>query len=429
MHIAFAGHIAGADVQAYLHEGAAPAPRGYLGAPLTGILIGELLRLGHRVTGITTDPQLPLNGGPVRREGPNFTFIACPARPRAWRPNGLRLGRAVDLFAFERRQIRQAIIEAAPDIVHAHWSYEFALAALAQPAPHLITCHDSPAVVLRYTRSFYRALRFLMAQRVFRRGREFSTVSDYMARELSGALGHLPQVIPNPVAPYVLSLGREHPAPGSRRVAMVCNGWDRRKNPEPALRAFALWRAAEPLAELHLYGAGFGEGEAAQQWARTEGLTPGLFFHGQTPHRQLVVALAEMDALLHPALEESFGVVLAEAMAIGLPVVAGRDSGAVGWVMGADADGVCATGVLTEVRSPDALAAALAEVFDQAYAARSLAGLERVRGSFSSSSVTKLYEARYVAVLDAWDTGAASAKSAAVQLDASSTERPTVGRI
>jgi glycosyltransferase involved in cell wall biosynthesis len=410
MHIAFTGHIAGADVQAYLHEGAGTAPLGYFGAPLTGILIGELLRLGHRVTGITTDSQLPLDGGPVRLEGPNFSLVVCPARPRAWRPNGLRLGRAVDLFAFERRQIQQALIAAAPDIVHVHWSYEFALAAIAQPAPHLITCHDSPAVVLRYTRSFYRALRYLMAQRVFRRGREFSTVSDYMARELSGPLGHLPQVIPNPVAPYVLSLGREHPAPTSRRVAMVCNGWDRRKNPEPALRAFALWRATEPRAELHLYGAGFGEGEAAQAWTRAEGLTAGLYFHGQTPHRKLVTALDEMDALVHPALEESFGVVLAEAMAIGLPLVAGRDSGAVAWVMGADENGLSDAGLLVDVRSAPAIAEALQTLFDNGYPARSQAGIKLANSNYGPAAVAHAYLQRYERILA---TGATSAARAA----------------
>jgi hypothetical protein len=265
MHIAFAGHVAGDDVRGYLNAGDIQVPRGYLGAPLTGILIGELLRAGHRVTAITTDPTLPIQRGPVRLEGPNFTFIVCPARPRAWRPNGWRLGRAVDLFAFERRQVRDAIAVAAPDIVHVHWSYEFALAALAQPVPHLITCHDSPLAVLRFTRSFYRALRYLMAQRVFRKGREFTTVSDYMALELEPSLGYKPQVIPNPVAPYVIERGRVRAASASRRVAMICNGWDRRKNPEPALLAFSRWRKSETAAELHLKRSNGQNSKALQQ--------------------------------------------------------------------------------------------------------------------------------------------------------------------
>jgi glycosyltransferase involved in cell wall biosynthesis len=400
VHIAIAAPIAGDDVRAFLDASGGPIPGGYVGAPLTGILIGELLRLGHRVTGITTDPQLPLDGGPVRREGPNFSFVACPARPRAWRPNGWRLGRAVDLFAFERRQIRQALIAAAPDFVHAHWSYEFALAALAQQVPHLITCHDSPAVVLRFTRSFYRALRYVMAKQVFSKGREFSTVSDYMARELAPLLrGGAPQVIPNPVAAQVFALGRQHQSSNSRRVAMVCNGWDSRKNPEPALRAFALWRAAEPAAELHLWGADFGRGELAQRWAQAESLTGGVHFHGRLPHQDLVRVLADMDALLHPALEESFGVVLAEAMALGLPVVAGAQSGAVPWVLGADTSGRSEAGLLVDVRDASQIATALRSLFETGYAARSLAGMQLAQSAYSPAAVAGAYLRRYENIL------------------------------
>lgn len=401
MHIAIAAPISSDNVHAFLETNGEPIPSGYGGAPLTGVLIGELLRLGHRVTGITTDPQLPLDSGPVRCEGPNFSFIVCPARRRAWRPNGLRLGRAVDLFAFERGQIRQALLAAAPDIVHVHWSYEFALAALAQPAPHLITCHDSPAVVLRYTRSFYRALRYVMAQRVFSRGREFSTVSDYMARELSGPLGYLPQVIPNPVASFVTELGRPHIAGASRKVGMICNGWDRRKNPQPALRAFNLWRQSEPSAQLHLFGIGFGLGEQAQRWAEQQGISAGMSFHGAVPHRQLVAALGDLDALLHPSLEESFGVVLAEAMALGLPVVAGAHSGAVPWVLGANTNGRSAAGLLVDVRDASQIATALRSLFETGYAARSLAGMQLAHSVYSPAAVAGAYLRRYETILAA----------------------------
>ena len=403
MHIALVGHIAGEDVRAFLHADGQPVPAGYSGAPLTGILIGELLRLGHQVTGITTDAALPLAGGPVRLRGPGFTFVVCPARRRAWRPNvsrhAIQLGRAVDLFALERRAVSEAIALAAPDIVHVHWSYEFALAALDQPFPHLITCHDSPGAVLRHTRNAYRAVRYLMAQQVFRRGREFTTVSDYMAQALAPALGHVPQVIPNPVAAAVLALGRARTAPQTRRVAMVCNGWDRLKNPEPALQAFAQWRAAQPLAELHLYGEGFGAGQTAQRWAAAQGISAGMQFHGRLAHSVLITRLAQADVLLHPSLEESFGVVLAEAMGLGLPVVAGQDSGAVPWVLGADSTGHSEAGILVQVRSPKAILAALELVFDTNYGMRSLGGVRRVGSNFSAISVTQRYEERYLQVL------------------------------
>lgn len=401
MHIALVGPIAGADVRDFLFDKSNAVCQGYVGAPLTGIIIGELLRLGHRVTAITTDSGLPLASGIVRREGKDFSFIVCPARPRAWAFNGKYPGRIVDFFAMERQAISEILATEAPDIVHAHWSYEFALAALNQPAPHLITCHDAPAVVLRFTRSPYRALRYLMARRVFRKGREFTTVSDYMAGELEPALGHLPQVIPNPVAAHVLALGRDRKASASRRVAMVCNGWDRLKNAEPALRAFAQWRKSEQSAELHLFGADFGAGEQAQRWAQSEGVGKAMNFRGRLPHRELVAALAQMDALIHPSLEESFGVVLAEAMALGLPIVAGRESGAVPWVMGANKAGLTDAGLLTDVRSPGAMAQALIELFGDGYEAKSAFGRQMANDRFTPLAVTQAYLSRYQGILQA----------------------------
>jgi glycosyltransferase involved in cell wall biosynthesis len=182
---------------------------------------------------------------------------------------------------------------------------------------------------------------------------------------------------------------------------MVCNGWDRLKNPEPALQGFARWRASEPMAELHAFGADFGAGESAQRWAQAQGADAGVHFRGRMPHRELLDELAQADVLLHPSLEESFGVVLAEAMGLGLPVVAGRASGAVPSVLGVDAQGHTACGVLTDVRSPEAIAAALSRVFDGDYAARCSAGLDRAHTAFSPAAVATAYEAIYRQALQA----------------------------
>lgn len=396
LHLVLAGPIAGDDIKSFLApDQRADLPVGYLGAPLMAILIGELLQMGHRVTAITHDAALPQDGGVVVRQGPGFSFQVCPARPRAWRFNGWLPGRAVDFFARERALIRQQMLAAAPDLVHAHWTYEFALAALDQPAPHLITCHDAPAVVLRFNRNLYRAVRYMMARQVLRRGKAFTTVSDYMARALSPALRSAPTVIPNPISPQALALGRDRSLPVTRRVVMVCNGWDRRKNPKPGLRAFAVWRQAEPSAELHLYGADFGPGEAAQRWAQAQGMDAGVHFHGRLSHARLLVQMAAADMLLHTSLEESFGVVLAEAMALGLPVVAGRNSGAVPWILEADAAGRVACGRAVDVSAVDAIAGALVAVFKAGYADMSAAGRRSATQRFAVSSIAAAYGALY----------------------------------
>lgn len=399
LHIGIAAPVATEYVAEYLDTGGAGLPGGYEGAPLTGVLVGELLRRGHRVSVFTTDAGLPPGTPPVIAHGERLAVHYCPARRRAWRFNGRYPGRAVDGFAVERKCLAEAIRRARPDLVHAHWTYEFALAALDTGLPHLVTCHDDPWVILRFTRSPYRAVRYFMARRVFRRARAFTTVSAYMADALRDRVGAPLDIVPNPLATHVLAAGRMRAAPAARRVAMIGNGWGNRKNPQPALRAFARFRAHHAEAELHCFGHDFGAGETAQHWARQQGLAAGVHFHGATPHRQMIRALDACDLLLHPALEESFGVVIAEAMALGLPVVAGAASGAVPWVAGQGALPEPLPVVLTDVGSVDALDRALEDAFGANYGARSAAGYRRARAAFSPAAVSQAYLDLYRAVL------------------------------
>ena len=105
--------------------------------------------------------------------------------------------------------------------------------------------------------------------------------------------------------------------------------------------------------------------------------------------------MAAADMLLHTSLEESFGVVLAEAMALGLPVVAGRDSGAVPWILEADAQGRVACGRAVDVSAVDAIAGALVAVFKAGYADMSAAGRRSATQRFAVSSIAAAYGALY----------------------------------
>ncbi|MDX8127147.1 glycosyltransferase family 4 protein [Methylomonas sp. OY6] len=400
MNIGIVGPIATEYVADFLATNTDNLPRGYPGAPLMGVLIGQLLKQGHKVSAFTTDSSLYASGATVKASGPNFDFYICPSRPRAWRFNSYRLGRAIDGFAYEIQQLKNAIKLANPEIVHAHWTYEFANATIKAGRPHLITCHDAPAVVFRYTRSLYRAIRYLVARQVFRNGSYFTTVSTYMASSLRNYVKDDIEVVPNPLADYVLEKGAPRARPETRRIGLICNGWDLRKNPKPALEAFAKLRCRQPIAELHLYGVDFEVGGHAQTWCIQQGLNSGMVFHGVTPHKQLIEQLEQLDLLLHPALEESFGVVIAEAMALGLPIVAGQNSGAVPWVVGSEGvmDIDCCA-VLTDVSDSLKISAALDEVFDEGYLKRSLAGYLRARKMFSPKAVTDSYLAIYKRIL------------------------------
>lgn len=401
MHIAIAAPLAPADLAHRLSAGTTPLPAGYTGAPLVAVLIDALLAQGHRVTAITVQYGLSTDAGPVVLQGERLRVVVLPGRAHAWRFDARRPGRALDLFRHERAALVKALHAAAPDIVHAHWTYEFALAALASGRPHLVTAHDVAGKIWRYSGGPYRALRCWMARQVLRQARHLSAVSQHVARQIQPAAAVPVQVVPNPVSPNALALGRTRLRPRAAQVALVSNGFSVQKNPQPAMRAMAQLRQRCPAAELHLYGQGFEPAGEAARWAAGQGLDTALFFHGVMPHGRLLQALAEHDLLLHPSLDESFGVVVAEAMALGLAVVAGRDSGGPPEVAG--------TGQwLVDVRSPDAMADAMHEALatPARYAAASAAGRERVQTLFSASAVADRYVALYERALQPLETAA-----------------------
>jgi len=392
MHICIAAPIACADLAPYLDDRGAGLPAGYTGAPLTAVLIAELLRLGHQVHALTVDYESRLTKS-VRAQGHNLICEVLPGRPRVWRREHGRPGRALDLFRDERRAIAGAIIAARPDIVHAHWTYEFALGAIESKLPHIITVHDSPRQVARHTRSVYRLLRWWMASQALRQADALTAVSSYVASEVR-AMARVPiRLVPNPIASGAFELGSSRLAARGQRVCMVCNGWAALKNPQVALRAFAQLRLQLPDAELHLMGTDFGPGERAAQWAAGQGLADGVHFVGRLPHTELLRRMASMDVLLHTAHEESFGVVIAEAMALGLPVVAGRHSGAVPWVAGAGQ-------WLVDVRHAPSIAQALRDALcdASAYAAASSAARREAR-RFEAQVVAQAYLSAYAQAL------------------------------
>lgn len=401
MHVAIVGPIATSDIAHLLNGNAAGLPPGYAGAPLLVTLIAELLKRGHRVTAMTLSWGMDLDWKrPIRTSHGGLEMIYVPMRRRAWQPNGWLPGRIVDLYAFERRGLRHAIELVAPDVVHAHWSYEFAWAALRSGSPTLVTCHDSPFLVARMysrakpTQSLYRWLRAGMAWHVLRNAKHVTAVSPYLRDAVQPLCKSLVDVVPNPVPMRLYSENCDRPhQPRDLQaplLAMVANGWGKLKNPQPALRAFASLRRRKPGARLRMYGADFGSGEKAERWAQQNEIADGMEFIGRVTHRQVLDGVAQSDLLIHPSLEETFGMSIAEAMAQGVPVVAGACSGAVPWVVGEG-------GILVDVAATEAIEQALVELLDdpQRYEAASEAARVRILENFTAAMVVDGYENLY----------------------------------
>jgi glycosyltransferase involved in cell wall biosynthesis len=118
---------------------------------------------------------------------------------------------------------------------------------------------------------------------------------------------------------------------------------------------------------------------------------------GMLPHDELLVKYERASIVACPSRREGFGVVCAEAMAHGRPVIAG----AVGGLRDLVVDGE--TGVLIEPGDVGALRAAIVRLLDDpARRLRmGLAARERVREHFTWPSVTDATLAAYAAILEA----------------------------
>lgn len=418
MKVGVAGYVATQSVAKWLREDPASLPHGFPGAPLFGTLIAALLERGHDVSVFTLSDDLhPGVHDPVIARGERLTVYYCPYRRHSFRPNGfgpsgfrpdgtprfgIYLGRSVDFFRLERAAIGRAIAMARPDVVHAHWSYELAIAAIDCGFPYVITCHDSPLKVLKYFRNLYRLGRYLMALNVLKRATHLTAVSPYLRDEVATMAAAPIVVVPNALSSLLMDMGPRAPRQphvDAPRLAMVSNGWIDLKNPKGGLAAFAIVRKSLPGATLHIYGAGYGPGGPAEEWARREKMDAAVSFHGELPHAQLLSALQTMDLLFHPSFEEAGSMIVTEAMALGLPIVGGQDSGAMPWLTG---DGLA--GIMTDVSKPAMLAAAVLDVIrDPArYQGFSAGGIERARAVFSADSVVRQYEAVYQHAIQAY---------------------------
>lgn len=398
MHIAIAGPIATENISPFLHGLTAGLPRGYSGAPLLATLIGELLKRGHRISAFTTSTDMPINRRKWINAGDDqFRIYYIGQRPHSFRPKHGFLGRAMDFFAVERSALVAALKHANPDVVHGHWSYEFGLAAVESGKPHVVTCHDAPDVVLKFMPNAYRFVRYLMGRRCLTKACVVTAVSPYLRDAVQKYCGAAVAVVQNPLPDFLFAdEGKVKSTLRAdentrRRIAMVINGWGSRKNPEPALKAFALLQSMGLTdLELHLYGADFGPGEIAEQWCRQNLIVEGVIYHGRTPHRELLEQLRTMHFMIHPALEESCPMGIAEAMSLGLPVIGGVTSGGVPWVIG---DG----GITTDVTSPQAIAKAAVTLLSDAmiWQACSAAAITRTCETFTALVVADLYEREY----------------------------------
>lgn len=399
MRIALVGPFSGGSLAAgftALADGSLPP--GYPGAPLMTTLARALVDRGHEVAAISTCYTSPVAAlEPFRhwerRPGREIDVYFCPQRPHSFRSGGGRCGRAVDAFRFEREGLRAAIDHFRPELIHAHWTYEFVWAALASGVPTLATAHDSPAKVLRYMPNLYRLVRYAMARHVIARCTHLTAVSPDLERDIRRWAPRPIAVVANPIAEAMFDApGCPPPAFDSRRLVMALNGWVQLKNGAKALRAFQLARRSDERLRLVCFGADYESGGAAQRWAAANGCADAVEFRGPTPHAAMMEEFRRSMALLHPSRLEACSMSIGEAMSLGLPVIAGETTGGVAWQLDSGR-----AGMLVDINDPASMARAITALAADrsAWARISAAGRTRARELFRLETIVDAYLGLY----------------------------------
>jgi glycosyltransferase involved in cell wall biosynthesis len=290
-----------------------------------------------------------------------------------------------------------------PDLVHGHVGYPEGLAAawaaehlgrpfvLTEHASYLAKFFDDPALRDRYAAAAARASRIV-------------AVSRMLAGELTDALPDLGDrvvVIPNAVA---VDDFRTAPLAERDPDELLWVGYRKAaKGIDTLLAALRIIRASRPSTRLRLVGRSSTVDEEAS-WVRLAselGVADAVTFEPPADRAGVAAAMGRATVFVHPSTRETFGVVAAEALAAGLPVVA-CDSGGVTDILGTDPGAI---GALVPHSDPAALAAAILgvlarrETFDPE-ALRRFA-VDRFGAAAVATRIADLYEE----VLDEWAVG------------------------
>ena len=252
-------------------------------------------------------------------------------------------------------------------ILHAHWwlpgGLVGALAALLTRTPLVITTHGTDIEMLRRTRWAAPLARF-----VFARARAITCGSTYLREQLL-ALGVADaarvSVVPMPVAPEFenqKSKAKSQKSAIENRQSKILTvaRLTVQKSIDTLIDALAL----VPGARLTIIGDG-PERAALEQQARALNLQDCVEFLGTLPQKELPRYYAECAVFVLPSIREGMGLVLAEALLCGAPVIAANSGGVTDIVKDGE------TGLLFRERDPRALADAITTLLnDRARAAR-----------------------------------------------------------
>ena len=287
---------------------------------------------------------------------------------------GAALG-TLTAFAADQRQVNACLDAIRPDVVHSQGAGHNGILACRSRYPAVVTIHGIMAEEAKHYTGLARRTRHRLLSRLsdrwcISRARHTILISPYVERYYGTRLAGQHHLIPNPIADEFFDIARdEDPA----RVLFAGRVYGL-KGVRDLVEAAAKVARARPI-ELVLAGSLDDRAyvRELEQAARGLGIADRVHFLGLLDEAALRGELARAAVLVLPSYQETAPMVLAEAMAAGVPVVA-SNVGGVPWQV---ADGK--DGFLVEPGDVDALADRLARLLADDELRRSFGAAARSR--------------------------------------------------
>ncbi|HVO35249.1 MAG TPA: glycosyltransferase [Gemmatimonadales bacterium] len=372
---------------------------GDVAGAFVGRLAQALAARGHAVTAIAPADHGERGAPTLGRVAVRRVRYAAPARETlAYQGTMHRVAATNPLAAMTFlglvRALAGAIGEecrAAPvDVIHAHWWVPGgAAAALAQRRgrPFVVTLHGTDVALSRKIPGGS-ALMAAVLRRAAAVTAVSSALADAAARALRRPAGEIP-LTPMPLAPVAVPPGNQ----GERRGVVFVGRLTRQKRVGDLLEALALLARRGRRLDLTVVGDG-PERPALERRAAADDLAGTVTFVGAVPPEAVAAYLASKRLCVLPSVDEGLGLVVAEALVAGVPVVATRSGGIPDLLTDPEA------GELVPPGDPAALADAMSRVAtEERYLAGALRAGRALLERLSPDAVAANVEGIYGAVL------------------------------
>lgn len=227
-----------------------------------------------------------------------------------------------------------------PDILHSYGYWYQPADVTARYAKK----HDIPFIFhpIYYTnrvrrKPIWKAYDALIGRKTFEQADVVAVISDYEKKLIQDAGYNVKRFvhIPPGVDMSLFSEKRKNPFIArtiSGTILLSISRIAKSKGLQDTIRALPELKKSLPDVCLVIIGEDFGYKKDLEIIAEKLGVSKDIYFWGKATDDEVIAALQHADVFVHSSNYEAFGIVLAEAMAAGLPIVA-RDSTAIPYVV------------------------------------------------------------------------------------------------